>query len=169
MTADEGVATLNPEAPDGSEAQDPPKGKRSANGKPATATYEYGVSLDGAGIIAVGEWEAEHASTSWFCVDGTDGDGQPTRYPLQGDPADQMSLGTIEASTNDKAVGLILRTEEEGGLPDVDLTERARVVRAAWQAHTSLWPIAIPVSRVETGRVPCPWRIEHTGLIGGTR
>lgn len=160
MTADEGVATLNPEVPDGSETQDPPAtGRRRArsNGQPAT-TYEYRVYLDSIGQAAVGRWEAESEEAR----------GITPMFPessLDGSLIEDLRLvDVIDAPTRDDAVGQILRDADEDTLSD-----RAKVVRAAWQAHVDLEPIAIPVSRVETGRVPCPWRIEHTGLIGGTR
>lgn len=163
MTADEGAATLNPEAPDGSETQDPPAtGRRRArsNGQPAT-TYAYNVYLDGAGVEAVGTWEAENAATTLFCSIEFDGDGSRHAHCIDGD--DLRLIATVDAATNDKAVAAILQ-----GDPGT-LNDRAKVVRETWQAHVDLEPIAIPVSRVEMGRVPCPWRIEHTGLIGGTR
>lgn len=172
--------SLNPEAPDSSETQDPPaetfvdpeagnpapaageilsatRRRRAArsNGQPAT-TYEYLIFLDGENVSAVGEWEAEHAETTYFA----DMDGQLLgRSADYIDNEDLRHIATAQAATPDKAVDLLLADTGIGG-------SRAQVVRDAHADHVSIrFRVLTPGKVTEVPRV---WE-QRWALAGGGR
>lgn len=117
-------------------------------------TFEYRVFLDGHGAATVGDWEATRdgeSATELFC-EVIDGIRQP-RY-LHRD--DLICIATAQATDREAAVSAILKG-------DVD-TERAKVVRAAHEAHVDLDFKVLSSSKI--GEVPVHWKIVPSFSIG---
>lgn len=157
--------SLNPDAPASSEPPEAPaagRRRRSSNGQAAT-TYEYLIFLDGENVRVVGEWEAEHAETTYFCYESESEDAMDgalvRRYADSIDSADLRHIRTVEASTADKAVDLLLA--------DTSTAEsRAKVVRDAHADHVSLRFITMTPGKVT--EVPRVWE-QRWALAGGGR
>jgi hypothetical protein len=125
-------------------------------GKGAAAKRAYRISLDGGefGVPSVGLWEAEHATTSVFCVE-VEGE----RHPIAVEKGDLLRLATVDATDRDAAVGILLKGED----PRVR-NDRCEVVRAAWAANVNIdW---VTPAESALGVVPGRWTFEPIPSIG---
>lgn len=126
---------------------------RRARGTAPAVTFEYRVFLDGEGVIRVGDWEAQHGTTTMFC---TEEEGSLERHAHCIDGDDLRWIGTADARDQAGAVAAILKGEVDN--------ERAKVVRAAHKAHVDLDFKVLSSSKI--GEVPVHWKIVPSFSIG---
>lgn len=131
--------------------EDPPPGNagRGKAAKAAAKQTRYRIYLDPGSIGSIQSWANEINANESF---------DASALPDFSDSDDLVYLTTLPAVDRDGAIEALL----DGGCVE---TDRAKVVRAAHEAHVDIDFQVVPESYV--GTVPVHWEITPTRKIGG--